>query len=589
MRSGPAADLGRAPFAERVLAEQMRMIIAETPQGIVGPAALALLSAIVVWKEVAQLPLVLTLSALGVTLASWYGFFVRFRRAERLEPAAPWARGAFVRTLCHGVVWGVYSVLIFPADSLTYQSLDVAFMYGLVAGAVVVDGPHFPSFLAFALPTLLPVIARSFLERSLGGFGVGCAGLVGLGQACFAAFRASRVTTASIRAELQNRELVAELERARAEAEAANLAKSRFLASASHDLRQPVHALGLFVAAAKQAASDGERRAIVDRIDASVGSLSALFDSLLEVSRLDAGVLDPELQTVPLRPALGRLHAEFSAAAQEKGLTLRLRCPDVAVKTDPLLLERLLRNLLANAVRYTEQGGVLLAARRHATTVRIGVWDTGLGIPPEQRDHVFEEFFQLGNPERDRERGVGLGLAIVKRIASLLDARLHLASRVGRGSCFAIDLPRVELSELAPDAAPAPLAHDTGTLLGAVIVVVDDEPTSLAALELVLKRHGCRVVPARSAAEALAALTAQELEPAVLVCDYRLRGEETGVLVARKLRNAHGEALPVVLVTGDTAADRLQDVTSSGFEVLHKPVKAEVLEQTLARLLGGAT
>jgi two-component system, sensor histidine kinase len=586
MSGEPAADQARPPLAERVLAEQMRTIIAQTPQGIAAPAALALISALVVWEEVARELLVLTLAALALILASWYRFYGRFRRAETPYPASRWARGTFARTLIHGAIWGAYSLLIFPADSLTYQSLDVAFMYGLVAGAVVVDGPHFPTFLAFSLPTILPVIVRSGLEGTLGSLGVGAAGLVGLGHACFAAFRASRITVTSIRTELENLELREVAERARAEAEAANLAKSRFLAAASHDLRQPVHALGLFAAAAKQARSDEERRAVVDRMDASVAALAALFDSLLEVSRLDAGVLEPRPETVPLRSLLARLHAEHSQTARTKGLALRLRCPDVAVRTDPLLLERLLRNLVSNALRYTERGGVLVAARGRADTVRVGVWDTGVGIAPEHRSQVFEEFFQVGNPERQREHGVGLGLAIVRRLAALLDAPLHITSRVGRGSCFAIDLPRTELERTAQEPGSATFAGDAGALLGVVVVIIDDEPASLAALELVLKQYGCHVVVASSATEALSALDARSLEPAVVVSDYRLRGGETGLVAAETLRGVHGVALPVVLITGDTAAEKLRDVRKSGFPVLHKPVKPEVLRRTLIGLLG---
>lgn len=595
-RSGPAragATVGPASLDARVLAERLRMIIAQTPQGIAAPAALALISAVVVSGQVARGPLVVVLALLAVTLAWWWAFYVRFRGTGiGAEDAATWARGTFVRTLCHGSIWGGYSVLIFPDGSLTQQSLDVAFMYGLVAGAVVVDGPHFPTFLAFALPTFLPVVARSFFEGSAGGFAVGAAGLVGLGHACFAALNASRITDKSIRTHFENLELVAELgrerelaERARADAEAANRAKSRFLASASHDLRQPVHALGLFAAAARQATTEDERRAILERIDGSLAALSESFDSLLEISRLDAGVLEPSIRTLPLRPILVRLEAEYAPAARAKALTFRLRCPELNVRTDPLLFERVVRNLVTNALRYTERGGVLLAARRKGPVVRVGVWDTGIGIPPDKQRQVFEEFYQLDNPERDRERGVGLGLAIVERIAKLLGARLHVRSRVGRGSCFAIDVPLAGLDDGAGDAFTGSIDADARALLGAVVVVIDDEATNRAALEVVLTGYGCIVVAAASGAEAIELIDARDAQPSVVISDYRLRGAETGIAAIAALREVHGAELPALLVTGDTAADRLASVKESGLEVLHKPVKAEELERVLVRLL----
>jgi CheY-like chemotaxis protein len=400
------------------------------------------------------------------------------------------------------------------------------------------------------------------------------------------------MTRSSIQARLENLELVAELgrqrelaERARAEAEAANRDKSRFLAAASHDLRQPVHALGLFAAAARHATTEEERRAILERIDASLAALTALFDSLLEISRLDARVLEARVRHVDLAPMLTRLHGEYSGLARAKGLELRVRLAPLRVRTDPLLLERILRNLLANAVRYTERGGALLAARRRGSLVRVGVWDTGIGIAEEQRRRVFEPFFQVGNPERDRERGVGLGLAIVERVAALLHHPLHVTSRVGRGSCFALDLPVSLGTDIEREGTELPFDARERALLGAVIVVIDDEPTNRAALALVLEQFGCAVVTAGSGSEALRALEARGTPPDALISDYRLRGAETGIGATEALRAVYGAELPAVLVTGDTAPDRLLEAEASGLEVLHKPVTAETLERTLVRSL----
>jgi len=581
------------PLARRVLAEQIRMIVLQTPQGVAGPAALAVIGALVLWDRVSPRPLMLTLLALFAVLAAWLWFYFAFRRRNPgADEAARWARGTFLRTAAHGCCWGAFSLVAFQGESVVHQSVDVAFMYGLVAGAVVVDGPHFPTFVAFALPTLTPVVVRCFFEGTFESSGIASAGLVGLGHGLFAALNASRLTVKSLRASLENADLVRELgrqtevtERARGQAEAANREKSRFLAAASHDLRQPVHALGLFTAAARQATSEAELRSIVEQISESVVSLAALFDSLLEISRLDAGVLEPRLATVQLADTLRRLAAEFTREAAEKQLAFRLRTRELAVRTDPVLLERLLRNLLSNAVRYTERGGILLACRRRGESVRIEVWDTGIGIDLEQRGQVFEPFYQLGNPERDRRRGVGLGLAIAARIAATLGHRLELSSRPGRGSRFTLELPASTLSNASERPAQPSVTLDEHSLLGVVVVVIDDAPDVLRAVEVLLSQHGCRVVTAHSAVQAVQELQDGELVPELVLADLRLSDAETGVAAVELLRSVYGPAVRALIVTGDTGPERLREIKSSGLMVLHKPVQPLELERALRELM----
>jgi len=581
-----------APFAQRILAEKIRLIVLQTPQGVAAPAALAVIGAVVSWKRVATLPLLVVLSALAVTLASWLRFFRAFRR-ESPPPAAidTWARGTALRTAAHGVCWGLYSLLAFQANSIIYQSVDVAFMYGLVAGAVVVDGPHFRTFATFALPTLAPVVVRCFFTGTTASLAVGSAGLVGLGHGLFAALNASRLTESSIRARLENLDLVRQLERqsevaerARQLAEAANREKSRFLAAASHDLRQPVHALGLFAAAAEETRSDAERRRILRQIARSVSSLSELFDSLFEISRLDAGVLEPRVTTIRVKPVLERLLAELAPEATARGLALRLRARDLAARTDPLLFERIVRNVLTNALRYTERGGVLLTCRRRGGQVRVEVWDTGVGIADEHRAQVFEPFFQIGNSERDRRHGVGLGLAIVERTAELLGHRLELRSRLGLGSCFALELLPGDSSEArVPEVQRSPELDNA--LLGSVVVVIDDEPDVLAAVEALLRQYGCRVVCAASAAGALELLRAGDLVPDALLADLRLRGGDTGVRAVETLRGVYGAGLAAAIITGDTGPERLLEIHASELVALHKPVQPDELQRMLVELI----
>jgi two-component system, sensor histidine kinase len=582
-----------APLAQRVLAEQIKIVILQSPAALAAPAAIAAVSPLVLWNKVAHVPLLITIFLIYLTLFWGLTFYWRYKRSNpAATDAEQWARESTIRTAAHGCCWGAYSLAIFVPDSIAYQGFAVAFMYGLTAGAVASDGSHYRNFIAFSVPTLAPIILRCFFEGTLASIGVGLAGLIGLLHSLYAARTSYQMTATSIQVRFENMDLVRELEtqketaeRLRAEAEAANQSKSRFLAAASHDLRQPVHALGMFVAAADHASSDAERKMILSRIAESVGSLAALFDSLLDVSRLDAGILQPQIKTVGLAPMLRKLTTEYAPEAYGKQLQFRVRCPELTARTDPLLIERILRNLVTNALRYTNSGGILITCRKRGANARVEVWDTGIGIAVEKQTQVFEEFYQIGNPERDRRNGVGLGLAIVKRIAALLQHPLHLKSQIGKGSRFGIDVPlstagAKESGELAPVAV-----DDETVLFGAVVVIIDDEAEVVAALELLLKQWGCVVITADCSAQAYDKLHCDGVAPDLILSDYRLRGDETGIGVIKGLRSTFGEQVPALLVTGDTAVERLRDAAASGLTVLHKPLNAELLKQALIKLL----
>ncbi len=365
--------------------------------------------------------------------------------------------------------------------------------------------------------------------------------------------------------------------------ELANRAKSRFLAAASHDLRQPMHALGLFVGQLNDMIQYPEARKIVDQVRASVEAMEQLLNALLDISKLDAGVLSPQIDDFPLATLLQRMENNFAAEAKAKGLRLRVLPCRLAVRSDPLLLERIVMNLVSNAVRYTERGGIIVGCRRRGKRVRIDVWDTGVGIPDDKQREIFQEFIQLGNPERDRSRGLGLGLAIVERLARLLNHRIDLASTPGRGSRFSIELPAGDVQQTSQvRRAPAPV---TNSLSGLFVVVVDDEALVRAGMEGVLHGWGCHVVNAGSGDEALALLGEHERTPDVIISDYRLRENETGIEVINRLRTHYATAIPAALISGDTAPERLREAKDSGYPLLHKPVSPAKLRALLIYLM----
>ncbi len=370
---------------------------------------------------------------------------------------------------------------------------------------------------------------------------------------------------------IQNALLFAEIEKKSRQLELANTAKSRFLAMASHDLRQPLHALGLFVAQLRTTLKPEERAKTIEQIHAAVSEMTEMFNSLLDISKLDAGVLTPRIVPFPVAHLLQKIETTFDQAAREKGLRLRVRRSGAWVRSDALLLERILLNLVSNAVRYTSRRGVVVGCRRRGEMLRIEVWDSGPGIPEGHRQNIFGEFFQLPASERDRYGGLGLGLAIVDRLRRLLDHEIELTSTVGRGSRFTILVPltaaRITSAESVHSFHPAAFAVE-----GKLILIIDDAPIVLEGTSGLLGKWGYSAMTASSDEDALLRLAEQEQRPDLIISDYHLANGKTGIEAIERIGAAFGASIPAVLISGDTAPERLRDARDKGYILLHKPV-----------------
>ena len=379
------------------------------------------------------------------------------------------------------------------------------------------------------------------------------------------------------------RQAQAALAEAKDAAEHASAAKSRFLAAASHDLRQPLQALAMFVNVLSGRDVDDKARELISRIRDCSDALERLLGSLLDISKLDAGLFVPQRREFDLGQALERLCSEILPLAEEKGLELRYVRSSVAINSDPGLLDRLIRNLLTNAVRHTAKGKVLVGVRRcRGEQVRVEIWDTGVGIAEDQLDLIFEEFHQVGNPARDRREGLGLGLAIVQRLAGLLEHRVQVSSKEGRGSCFSVTLN----AEVAPtEQALSPTQEVSGDIPGAVVVGIDDEEDIRDGLKMLLEEWGYDAIVADSAVTAISKLEEFGKVPELVVADYRLKQGHTGADAIMAIRHVWGAAVPGFLLTGDTGPDRLLEATASGFEVLHKPIQPDRLRRMVADCL----
>jgi PAS domain S-box-containing protein len=407
------------------------------------------------------------------------------------------------------------------------------------------------------------------------------------GQPVFAAdgvFRGYRGVGTDITSQVEAEQA---LRAAKDEAERANVAKSRFLAVASHDVRQPMHALGLLLASLSRRVEDAEIRSIVSVMEESLAAMSELFNALLDVSKLDAGVIVPEVVDLPVAPLLARMANDYGPQAREKGLDLRIVACSSGVRSDPVLLDRIVRNLVSNAIVHTRTGRVVVGCRRRGDRLRIEVHDSGPGIPANQLDVIFQEFRQLDNPGRDRRQGLGLGLAIVERLARLLGHRVTVVSAPGRGSTFALELPRtIAMPQISAAASAEAAAPD---FAGARVLVLDDDAMVLAATERLLSDWGCTVYAAASAGAALEQLVGLDRPLDLMIADRRLAEGEAGERVLARIRASakHGGTRPAagIIVTGETGSEVLRTLERSGFKVLNKPVRPARLRALVAALL----
>jgi signal transduction histidine kinase/CheY-like chemotaxis protein len=486
-------------------------------------------------------------------------------------------------------LFGAITYLGISNEHLLVNLLVIMLLTGMVAGASAAFSHILSMYLLYILPLMLPVAVRLY------GFGefyyLLMAGLVfvyipislGISR------NIGNSITRSIDLRFDNLELVDNLrheqtraQQALAKEEKASHAKSKFLAAASHDLRQPLHSLRLFTTTLDLQTRDDQQKQLISQIDQSVRSLEELFNILLDISKLDAGTVIPDRRHVQLDAVLSELKDEFAAIAVEKRLAFNVALHGHVIFSDGILFEKLIRNLLVNAFRYTFTGNVSVESLQvdEGDRVSICIADTGVGIPESEHSRIFEEFVQLDNTERDRNRGLGLGLPIVKRLCDLLDIDLQLESVVGSGTRITLSVPPGE--RLQPDKVTPIEGLTSGHVSSLFVLVIDDDQAACLAMEMLLETWGCVVMSAGSGDEAVRQLGEIGEIPDVIISDYRLRNDETGGAVVNRIRKVLKTRIPAIIITGDIARERLVEISNLGFPALHKPCEPEKLRQMLA-------
>jgi signal transduction histidine kinase len=574
---------------EAVLVEQAKHIHRNVVTGASGAFVIAVLTAAAFLGSTVDRRLLLAWLAAGFVVVVYRLAVWRAYRGRELTPALArtWLRHAVVGAALNGAVWGSGALFMFPPGQFGFHLLYVFAVMMLSVSALFSFGVHSPTFFGFFLASAVPATLGLAVQATALHLYI-AAGIVIFGAVVLRFVR--QFNEVFLRAQglrFENEALVAQLTEQVQAVKTASQAKSRFLAAASHDLRQPMHALNLYLGGLAGLELSGTARATLANASQCASTMDEMFRALLDMSRLDAGAVQPEAREVPVAPLLERIRNEFEPQARAKGLALRVRPCAASIVADPAFVERIVRNFVSNAVHYTQRGGVLIGCRRRGGALRIAVCDTGPGIAPAEQRLVFEEFYQSANREGERGRGMGLGLAIVERLAKLMHASLHLASRPGRGSTFAIDLP-LGVAHRAPAPPAAAAALGVG-FDGSLVIVVDDEEMILNATRVLLEQWRCTVVTADSGRSAVQKLSASPRAPDAIVCDYRLRGGETGISVIDTLRAEFNQDIPALLVTGDTGPERLREIEASGMSVLHKPLQESVLRRALGELLAART
>lgn len=506
-------------------------------------------------------------------------YFGYRRRQPASEHLPRWALAYTVYMLVAGLVWGLSALLFIRADEPITLALTLCGLYGIAAGSVPGNAYNPPGCYAFVVTIFALVTVKMLLIGGIDHIVLGIASVlfaVIMVLFCRVQHRALRDGFA-IR--FENRKIMAEMEIARRRAEQASLAKSQFLAAASHDLRQPLYALSLFSSSLQRFALDKDAHDVVGHIQTNISALESLFNGLLDLSRLDAGAVSRVNRAFRLQDIFDRLERMFEPLAGEKGLRLHVRTTGVWLMSDEILAEQIVMNLLSNALRYTSDGWVLLAARRRGGKIVIEVRDSGPGIAAADQDRIFDEFFQIGNTARDKTKGLGLGLAIAARTAALLDSRIDLWSEAGHGSVFSLALLEAE-AQVQAARQEGPVTADS-SLSSLRLLVVDDDPAVRKSLEIVLDGWGVAHRIAATLAQAEAALSEGVFD--MVLCDYRLQEGYLGLEFLESLKGRERSPF-LCLVTGDVDPDLMARALAVQIPLLHKPVHPARLRALLAHV-----
>lgn len=564
------------------LFEQTKALYKQLPAVMAGTFGVYALTTTALWSsQDHRLLLSWHAAALLVLVLRWRSVRDYFRTRPAPQKMRPWLDRVVFWAAWTGLVWGVVP-LLFVRQEDPMTALILAFVFpGYLAASASSLALSNRVFLAFSVPMAGLFLLACVLQGGTLLYLVGLMIFVFMCIMVIFARNAEAMFRERAAFQYENQSLVQQLTQQKETAENAVRAKNQFLAAASHDLRQPLHASGMFIDALSHLKLGDEAQQILDKLSLSTGSLNSLLHELLDISRLDAKVVEYLPKSFDLNDFLQRIFDEYAQGHAHPEIELRLSMvPNMFAFSDPMLLERVVRNVIENALKFTERGEICIAAAAVDDGISLSISDTGIGIPESEHDHVFQEFTQLNNSERDRQRGLGLGLTIVRQLCALMDIDLRLESAVNKGTTITLVLQRTaEVIDAEREETGTPM------LSGRVVLVIDDERDIRDGMVRVLGQAGARVVAAQSVSAAIDALHQAELVPECIVADFRLRDDLNGVQAVAQIRDEFNLTIPAVLVTGDTSPESLLFAQAGGLSVQHKPVSPADLRLSIWREL----
>ncbi|AMM23240.1 ATP-binding response regulator [Variovorax sp. PAMC 28711] len=521
--------------------------------------------------------------------------WVGIRTNERIYPAPAFDLGQpagawryLAPLTAAACAWGAAAWLLLPvaAAGTTYNTILVVLVFGMLAGSIPAIAPSPAAIVLWLTPVTLGLASRFAWAGGVEGW-VLCVSTILFGTA-MARFGLTqhRLLAAGLRSQIERESMGEQLLLQSRDLQRLNRERSRFFASASHDLRQPIHALALFSRALQRDLQGHAALPLADRVVEATDAVSALLNAMLDISKIEAGAVQPVIATVAIDHVFLRLAQIHGERAEAAGLSLRFHTVSEVVATDGDLVFRILSNFTDNALKYCQRGGILISARPRGDQLRLAVWDTGRGIRPEHMPLLFDEFYQVDNANRDASQGLGIGLAIVKRLAPLLGARLGVRSVPGRGSVFWMDLPRGGPMLAAAPLSPPPRDAEAPIRPAAParaprVLLLDDERGVGEAMRVWLQPHCERIDVTQTLEAALSRVGQADEGFDVFIVDFRLAGATNGIEATRALRARAGRMVPAILVTGDTDPARVRSAYDSGLVVLFKPVQPDHLLDTL--------
>ena len=475
-----------------------------------------------------------------------------------------------INSTISGLLWGWAGFLFFVPERLDYQLIILLVIILKGIGSVSSIAKNLKAFYAYFPLSMMPITVLFLSQSDSTSVLLGVIAFFFVAIMLVFARNMSKTFEESLSIRYENQRLLAETEARKKDAEAASLAKTHFLAAASHDLRQPIHAMSLLINILEEGNTQTDTQKIVKQLRATSDSLQNLLNALLDISRLDAGVVEVKKQDVNLQTILQKLKAEFQLLAEQKGLGMNWPDEPISVLTDAALLEQILRNLFSNAIRYTQQGHISTVLAVKANQVQISVIDTGIGIDEVQQASIFDEFYQVGNQERDRQHGLGLGLAIVKRTINLLGSEISLNSQLNKGSRFTFNLPLSKQNIIHQK----PKAISINNIVDdhAVVAVIEDDLQAAEAMQLLLESWHYTVITASHSDQLIKQFGELNLIPQVIISDFQLGDNRSGIKEIMKLQDHYHQKLPALLITGNIHAEQNNEFITAKLPVLYKPV-----------------